>query len=89
MKGLRNVYEVENASSKTNQMIIFPGKRLRTEIAQSAPEEWGISMSGAGWIKANVYELSELCKILDIIYLSLSKCKKNSTTCRCSGIHTH
>ncbi|KAJ8909242.1 hypothetical protein NQ315_017218 [Exocentrus adspersus] len=119
-RGSRNVYEVEHASSKQTitvlfsfsaagltapPLIIYPGKRLRGDIAESVPKHWGIGLSDTGWRKAEVlydyiknvfypylkaenvtfpiilyldghsthltYQLSELCKSLDIILICL------------------
>lgn len=69
-RGSKNVYEVEHASPKQNitvlftfsadgkvtpPMIIFPGKRLRTELYESVPETWGIGQSDTGWMKAELF----------------------------------
>lgn len=68
-RGARNVYEVEYASSKatltvmltftassqvTPPMIVYPYKRLPTNIAKSMPPGWGIGLSDTGWMKIDV-----------------------------------
>ncbi|KAJ8944633.1 hypothetical protein NQ318_004720 [Aromia moschata] len=69
--GCKNVYEVEHASSKYNitvmftmsaadlltpPMVIFPGKRLRGDIANSMPPEWGIGVTENGLMKADAFQ---------------------------------
>lgn len=63
--GSRNVYEVEQALGKHNITVMFafgasgvvvnphvilPGKRIRKEVAQSFPPEWGLGQSDRGWM---------------------------------------
>lgn len=63
--GSRNVYEVEQAAGKQNITVMFsfgasgvvvhphvilPGKRIRKEVAQSFPPEWGLGQSDRGWM---------------------------------------
>lgn len=63
--GSRNVYEVEQASGKQNVTVMFtfgasgvivnphvilPGKRIRKEVAQGFPSEWGLGQSDRGWM---------------------------------------
>ncbi|KAI4466250.1 hypothetical protein MML48_3g00007178 [Holotrichia oblita] len=69
-RGSRNVYEVEQGSTKstitvmftfsvagltTPPMVIFPGKRLRVDIQASVPGNWGIGLSDSGWMKAELF----------------------------------
>lgn len=69
-RGTSNVYEVENASSKSNitvmftfsatglltpPMVIFPYKRLPNYIIQSVPEEWGIGATETGWMRSETF----------------------------------
>ncbi|KAI4455651.1 hypothetical protein MML48_9g00000107 [Holotrichia oblita] len=68
-RGARNVYEVEHASSKatltvmftftasgqvTPPMIVYPYKRLPTNIAKSVPPGWEIGLSHTGCMKMDV-----------------------------------
>lgn len=63
--GSRNVYEVEQADGKKNITVMFafgasgvivtphvilPGQRIRTEVAQSFPADWGLGLSENGWM---------------------------------------
>uniref|UniRef100_A0A182I8H3 DDE-1 domain-containing protein n=1 Tax=Anopheles arabiensis TaxID=7173 RepID=A0A182I8H3_ANOAR len=59
--GSRNVYEAEQAADEQNitvmlhgsiinPHVILPGKRLRQDLVQSFPEEWGIGQSERGWM---------------------------------------
>nr|CAI5825844.1 unnamed protein product [Callosobruchus analis] len=69
-RGVKNVYEIEHASSKQNitvlftfsadgvvtpLLVIFPGKRLKSEIYESVPKEWGIVASETRWMKAHIF----------------------------------
>lgn len=69
-KGARNVYEVDVGQAKTNltvlftfsasgtttpPMIIYPYKRLPSEIAASVPAGWGIGVSDNGWMKTEIF----------------------------------
>ncbi|XP_074035379.1 uncharacterized protein [Leptinotarsa decemlineata] len=47
----------------TPPMIIYPGKRLKAEIAASVPPEWGIGISDTGWMKAEVFQ-DYICNVL-------------------------
>ncbi|XP_053691396.1 uncharacterized protein LOC128739919 [Sabethes cyaneus] len=66
--GSRNVYEIEQAPGKQNITVVFtfgasgvvvnphvilPGKRLRKEVAQSFPSQWGLGQSERGWMDTN------------------------------------
>ncbi|KAI4455752.1 hypothetical protein MML48_9g00000300 [Holotrichia oblita] len=68
-RGARNVYEVEHASSKatltvmftftasgqvTPPMIVYPYKRLPTNIVKSVPPGWEIGLSHTGCMKMDV-----------------------------------
>ncbi|XP_065083813.1 uncharacterized protein LOC135705888 [Ochlerotatus camptorhynchus] len=74
-RGSRNVYEVEQACGKqnvtvmfsfsatgsvVNPLIILPGQRIRKEIAQGFPPEWGIGQSERGWM--TTHNFSEYVK---------------------------
>nr|XP_029720502.1 uncharacterized protein LOC115262239 [Aedes albopictus] len=63
--GSRNVYEVEQAAGKQNVTVmisfgaagvkvtphvILPGKRLRKEVVQGFPPDYGIGQSDRGWM---------------------------------------
>lgn len=63
--GSRNIYEVEQAPGKQNVTVMFsfsaagsvvtphvilPGKRIRKEIAQGFPADWGLGLSDRGWM---------------------------------------
>lgn len=63
--GSRTVYEVEQAAGKQNITVMFsfgasgvvvnphvilPGKRIRKEVAQSFPSDWGLGQSERGWM---------------------------------------
>nr|XP_029719805.1 uncharacterized protein LOC115262004 [Aedes albopictus] len=63
--GSRNVYEVEQAAGKQNVTVMFsfraagvkvtphvilPGKRLRKEVVQGFPPDYGIGQSDRGWM---------------------------------------
>lgn len=69
-RGARNVYEVENTSSKMNltvmftfsatgvlvpPMVIYPYKRLPNYIIQSVPEGWGIGATETGWMRSETF----------------------------------
>ena len=69
-KGVRNVYEVDNATAKQNvtvlftfsadgstapPFIIYPYKRIPALISSSVPDEWGIGGSQNGWMKAELF----------------------------------
>lgn len=69
-KGARNVYEVDVAPAKssitvmfsfsasgdvTPPMIIYPYKRMPSDIIKSVPEDWGIGRSDNGWMKAELF----------------------------------
>ena len=69
-KGAKNVYEIDNAPSKSNltvlftfsaegevtpPFIIYPYKRLPTSIANSVPNEWGVGTSPNGWMKQELF----------------------------------
>lgn len=77
-RGARNVYEVERGASKANltvmfsfsasglivpPMIIYPCVRLREEIVDSVPREWGIGRSENGWMKAELF-----CQYIENIF---------------------
>lgn len=63
--GSRNVYEIEQAGGKQNVTVMFsfgasgvvvsphvivPGKRIRKEVAQGFPADWGLGQSERGWM---------------------------------------
>nr|XP_029732000.1 stress response protein NST1-like [Aedes albopictus] len=63
--GSRNVYEVQQAVAKQNVTVMFafgasgvvvtphvilPGKRIRKEVAQGFPADWGLGLSDRGWM---------------------------------------
>ncbi|XP_062540250.1 uncharacterized protein LOC134208226 isoform X2 [Armigeres subalbatus] len=67
-RGSKNVYEVEQACSKqnvtvmfsfsasglvVNPLVILPGQRIRKEIAQGFPSEWGLGQSERGWMTSH------------------------------------
>uniref|UniRef100_A0A182VSM6 HTH CENPB-type domain-containing protein n=1 Tax=Anopheles minimus TaxID=112268 RepID=A0A182VSM6_9DIPT len=68
VKGSKNVYEIEQASGRQNVTVMFtfsadgnvvhphvilPGKRIRKEIAQGFPANWGLGQSERGWMDTN------------------------------------
>uniref|UniRef100_A0A182PV98 DDE-1 domain-containing protein n=1 Tax=Anopheles epiroticus TaxID=199890 RepID=A0A182PV98_9DIPT len=68
VKGSRNVYEIEQGSGKQNITVMFtfsadgcvvnphvilPGQRIRKEIAQGFPPNWGLGQSQRGWMDTN------------------------------------
>lgn len=70
-KGSKNVYQIEHhskynltvmftfsaAGEITPSMVIYPYKRLPSEVLNSVPESWGVGCSDNGWMKnANFYE---------------------------------
>lgn len=70
LKGARNVYEVEQAPSKTNltvlftfsadgntvpPMIVYPLKRISEEIGNSIPDGWSIGKSDNGWMTSQLF----------------------------------
>jgi hypothetical protein len=69
-RGTRNVYEVDRGQAKstltvlftfaasgtiTAPMIIYPYKRLPSEISMSVPKSWGIGISWNGWMKSELF----------------------------------
>lgn len=69
-KGAKNVYEIDRGQAKQNltvmfsfaasgslipPMIIFPNQRLRKNISDSVPDQWGVAMSDNGWMKAEIF----------------------------------
>ncbi|KAG8334755.1 hypothetical protein J6590_083468 [Homalodisca vitripennis] len=50
-KDIKNVYEVEQGAP----MIIYPYKRVLTDVVRSVPSHWGIGRSDSGWMKAEVF----------------------------------
>jgi hypothetical protein len=69
-RGIRNVYEVDRGQAKstltvlftfsasgtiTAPMIIYPYKRLPSEISMSVPKSWGIGISSNGWMKSKLF----------------------------------
>jgi hypothetical protein len=69
-RGIRNVYEVDRRQTKstltvlftfsasgtiTAPMIIYPYKRLPSEISMSVPKSWGIGISSNGWMKSKLF----------------------------------
>lgn len=70
--GSRNVYEIEQASGKQNVTVMFafsavgsvvyphvilPGKRVRKEIIQGFPANWGLGQSSKGWMDGQNFRL--------------------------------
>lgn len=69
-KGAKNVYEIDHAPARssltvmftfaangeiTPPMVIFPYKRLPSEIASKVPSDWGIGLSDNGWMKTEIF----------------------------------
>lgn len=69
-KGEKNVYEIDHAAAKTSltvlfnfgadgsltpPLVIFPYKRLPSEISSKVPSDWGIGLSDNGWMKAEIF----------------------------------
>lgn len=69
-RGSKNVYQVDQGLAKANltvmftfaasgavtpPMIIYPYKRLPTNIVNSVPGEWGIGISDNGWMKSELF----------------------------------
>lgn len=68
--GSRNVYEVERANSKENITVMFSfsadgqivdpfvilsGRRIRKEVAQAFPANWGLEPSERGWMNTEKF----------------------------------
>jgi len=69
-KGGKNVYSIDEGSSKENltvtfsfsangknccPMIVYPYKRIPEKIAQSLPAEWGVARSDRRWMTCEVF----------------------------------
>lgn len=67
---VRNVEEIEGALPKSNisvmftfsaagdetpPMVVYPYKRLPTDIVKSVPQDWGIGCTENGWMKSEVF----------------------------------
>ena len=67
---IRNADEVESALPKSNisvmftfsgageetpPMVVYPYKRLPTDIVKSVPQDWGIGCTDNGWMKSEVF----------------------------------
>ncbi|XP_031332059.1 uncharacterized protein LOC116162555 [Photinus pyralis] len=80
VKGSRNVYQIEHHSKVnltvmftfaasgevTAPMVIYPYKRIPSNVVNSVPREWGVGCSDTGWMKnENFYEYL-FCSSMDI-----------------------
>lgn len=69
-RGSKNVYQVDQGLAKANltvmftfaasgavtpPMIIYPYKRLPTNIVNSVPGDWGLGISDNGWMKSELF----------------------------------
>ncbi|XP_055632560.1 uncharacterized protein LOC129773032 [Toxorhynchites rutilus septentrionalis] len=100
LTGSRNVYEVEQAPGKQNITVMFafgasgvvvpshvilPGQRIRKEVAQGFPANWGLGQSDRGWMDTHNFreyivkifhpsktlEVADVCQSLGIVLISL------------------
>lgn len=70
IKGIRNVYEIDRGQAKSAvtvmftfsasgnivpPMIIFPYKRIPSDVVRSVPDTRGIGHSDSGWMKSEVF----------------------------------